>query len=65
MNVKLLMYCVIIPFSFLALDSVNIQNVFKKNRYFQARFLYVFLTFALSYLVVNFLMDFYTVSQIF
>ena len=65
MNVKFLMYCVFIPLSFLALDSVNIQNVFKKNRYMQARFLYVFLTFALSYLVVNFLMDFYTVSQIF
>ncbi len=65
MTIKFLLYCIVIPFSFVALDSINFQNIFKKNRYMQARFLYVFLTLALSYLVVNFLLDFYDATQIF
>ena len=65
MTVKALLYFLIVPFSLVALDSLNIENVFKKNRYFQARILYIFLALALSYLVVNFFYDFYECSRIF
>lgn len=64
MNVKTILYFICVPFSFLALESINIQNIFKKNRYWQARILFLFLAMALSYLVVNFLYDFFTFSRI-
>lgn len=59
MTIKTILYLIILPFSILALDSININNVFKKNRYYQARILYMFLAMALSYLVVNFFYDFF------
>lgn len=57
MNVKLILYVVILPLSLYALDSINIENKFKKNKVYQARLLVLFLAMALSYLVVNFLFD--------
>lgn len=59
MTIKTILYLIILPFSILALDSININNVLKKNRYYQARILYMFLAMALSYLVVNFFYDFF------
>ena len=60
---KFLLYIVITTISILALDSINITNLFKKNRYYQARILYLFISLALSYLVVNFLYDFFLFSK--
>lgn len=57
MNVKLILYIVILPLSLYALDSINVDNKFKKNKVYQARLLVLFLAMALSYLVVNFLFD--------
>lgn len=57
MNVKLILYVVILPLSLFALDSLNIENKFKKNRIYQARLLVLFLAMSMSYLVVNFLID--------
>lgn len=57
MNVKLILYVVILPLSLYALDSLNIENKFKKNKIYQARLLVLFLSMSMSYLVVNFLTD--------
>ena len=65
MNVKLLLYIFVIPYVMYALDGVNINSIFKKNKVVQARILYVMIIFALSYLLVNFIFDFYDVSKIF
>ena len=65
MNVKLLLYIFVIPFVMYALDGVNINSIFKKNKITQARILYIMIIFALSYLLVNFIFDFYDVSKIF
>lgn len=65
MTIKTILYILIVPFSMLAIDSLNFEHVFKKNRYFQARILFVFLSMALSYLVVNFFYDFFTFTRIF
>ena len=59
MNIKIILYVIIIPLSLFALDSLNIENKFKKNKMFQARVLALFLSVGLSYLVVNFLYDIY------
>ena len=42
-----------------ALDSVNINFIFKKNKILQARILYIMIVFIISYLFVNFLYDIY------
>ena len=57
MNVKLILYIVILPLSLFALDSLSIENKFKKNRIYQARLLVLFLAMSMSYLVVKFLTD--------
>lgn len=64
MSIKLLLYILIIPTSIWVVSSLNIEHHFKKGRVNQIRIFYLFLAFALSYLVVNFLYDFYEVSQI-
>lgn len=63
MNVKTILYVVMVPISIWALDSLNIEGKFKKNRYYQARVLYLLVALALSYLVVNFFTDFYEYSK--
>lgn len=64
MTIKTILYIILVPFTLLALDSINIQNVFKKNKIFQAKMLYIILTMSISYLAVNFLYDFFTNSRI-
>lgn len=64
MNLRTILYCVVVPLTIWALDSLNISNAFKKNRYYQSRLLYIIVSLALSYLVVNFLMDFFISTQI-
>ncbi len=58
---KLLLYVLVIPLVIWGLDSININMIFKKNRYYQARVFYMALIFSISYLVVNFLYDFMNV----
>ncbi len=60
---KTILYIVAVILSIWALDSINITNLFKKNRYYQARILYLFVSMALAYLVVNFLYDFFLFSK--
>ena len=43
-----------------AMDSININGIFKKNRIFQARVFYFLLGISLIYLVTNFFMDLFT-----
>lgn len=64
MTAKTILYIVITPLVIWALDSINITNVFKKNRYYQARALYLILSLSLSYLTVNFIYDFFMYSKI-
>lgn len=58
MTTKTILYIIFIPIVLWALDSININGIFKKNRYYQARLCYLILTLILSYLLVNFIVDF-------
>lgn len=60
---KTILYIVTTVLSIWALDSINITNLFKKNRYYQSRILYLFIAVSLSYLVVNFFYDFFLYSK--
>lgn len=64
MTTKTILYIVVVPLSIWAIDSIHIGQLFKKNRYYQARLLYFMFSMGLSYLVVNFLYDFFTYSKI-
>ena len=61
--IKGIFYLFSLLISIWALDSININGIFKKNRYYQARLLYILVALGLSYLVVNFFMDFYSSSK--
>ena len=60
MHIRTILYFITIPISIIALDSVNFNRYFKSNKVWQARLLYLMLSLGLSYLVVNFFMDFVT-----
>ena len=58
MKVKLIVYLVVTILVIIGLDSININNIFKKNKVFQARLFYILLITALVYLVTNFIFEF-------
>ena len=64
MTIKTILYLVTVPIIIWALDGINLNQIFKKNRYHQARAVYLILTFGLSYLVVNFFYDFFMYTKI-
>ncbi len=57
MNPKLLIYLLISPIVVIALDSLNINQIFKKNKVFQARLFYFLLALIIIYLISNAIFD--------
>ena len=64
MSVKFFLYIIVTILVIWALDSVNINHIFKKNRVVQARVFYLLLAFALIQLITSFIYDFYLASKI-
>ena len=64
MNVKLILYIIFVPFVMYVLDGLNINFLFKKNKVVQARIIYIMIGLIITYLLVNFVMDFYDISRI-
>lgn len=64
MSIKILIYAIVTPFVVLALNSLNINKIFKKNMIFQARLFYFFIAIALIYVITNFIYDFASFSKI-
>lgn len=62
---KITLYFLTTVLVIISLDSVNINNVFKKNKIFQARLFYFFLAISLIYLVTNFIYEIATTIKIF
>ena len=56
--IKIILYVFVIPLVIFAVDSVNFNGLFKKNKVNQARVFYILIVFALSYLITNLLFDF-------
>ena len=55
---RFLLYIIILPLVIWAVDGININSIFKRNRIYQARVIYIIISFALTYLTVNFMYDF-------
>lgn len=64
MSLKALLYCIVVPLTLWALDSININHIFKKNKYYASRLFYLFVTISIAYLTVNFFYDFFKESMI-
>lgn len=64
MPIKFMLYSLVTPFVVLALNSLNINQIFKKNKVFEARLFYFFIAISLIYLVTNFIYDCTTFSKI-
>ncbi len=56
--IKAALYIVILIITIWSLESIDITGMFKKNRYYETRVLYLIVSMSLSYLVVNFIYDF-------
>jgi len=64
MSVKFFIYVFVTFVVIWAMDSVNINQIFKKNKIAQARIFYFLLAIALIYLISTFIMDFFEVSKV-
>ena len=64
MTGKFFLYAVVTMLVIWAMDSVNINKIFKKNKILQARIFYFLLGISLIYLVTNFLFDLFTSVKI-
>lgn len=56
---KGILYLFIVLIAIWALDSININSIFKKNKYYQSRVTYLMFVISISYLVTNFFYDFF------
>ena len=65
MTAKFIIYFAVTLLVIWSLDSININQIFKKNKVIQARVFYFFLAISLIYLVTNFIMDLFTSGKIF
>lgn len=65
MSVKFFVYLFVAILVIWAMDSVNINSIFKKNKIMQARVFYFLLGISLIYLVANFFMDLFMSVKIF
>ena len=59
MKIKLILYIIVGIIVIWSMDSININQIFKKNRVLQARIFYFFLTISIIYLVTNCIYDLY------
>lgn len=64
MCVKFFIYIFVSILVVWSMEAVNINQIFKKGRVFQARIFYLILGLALIYLVSNFVYDFFISSKI-
>lgn len=64
MNVKLILYLIIIPFTIWCISSLKIETLFKKNSINQIKIFYLFFSLSLSYLFTNFIFDIYQIFSL-
>lgn len=63
MSAKVILYIVVAVIVIWALEAININSIFKKNRVMQARVIYLLIALAIIYPVTNFLWDFFLLTK--
>lgn len=64
MTGKFFLYCGVTLIVIWAMDSININGIFKKNRFAQATVFYFLLGISTIYLVTNFIWDLFTLVKL-
>ena len=64
MTGKIIVYIIVSIGVIWSLESININQFFKKNRVLQARLLYFFIGLSMIYLVTNFVWDLFTAIKL-
>ncbi len=59
--VKIYLYTIVLFFSIWVLDALDFNRFLKKNKIVQARILYLLVGIMMTYIVTNFIWDFYNV----
>ena len=62
--IKAILYAAILPFVIWAMEGLELNKFFKQSRVIQARIMYLLISMCITYLVVNFLYDFFINFQI-
>ena len=62
--IKIYLYTIVLFLVIWMMDSVDFNRFFKKNKNLQARILYLMICIVITYMVVNFMWDFYSISKI-
>ena len=62
--IKIILYVITLPFTIWTMEGLEINRIFKQSRIYQARFFYLMVAMSISYLVTNFLYDFFLNFQI-
>ncbi len=65
MSGKFFLYVAVTFLVIWAMDSVNINKIFKKDRILQARIFYFLLGISMIYLVTNFIFDIFSCTKLF
>lgn len=60
---KGLIYILVTIITIWAMSAINFEKFLKKNKIYEAIFLYMLIGMSISYLVVNFLYDFFINSK--
>lgn len=63
MSAKVVLYIIVSVLVIWALESININIIFKKNRIVQARVIYFLIAIAIIYPVTNFIWDFFLLTK--
>ncbi len=58
MNYKVYLYAIFVFLSIYMLSGINFEKFMKKNKVIEARLLIMALSFVLSYILTNFVVDF-------
>ena len=62
--IKVYLYTIFLFISIWVLDAVDFNRILKKNKNYQSRILYLLIGIIMSYIIVNFIWDFYQISKI-
>lgn len=63
MPAKFFLYVFVSILVIWAMDSVNINQIFKKNKIYQARVFYFLIGLSLIYIITNFIYDFFLLMK--
>ena len=62
--IKITLYAILFPLTIWSMEGLDLNRFFKQSRITQARIMYLMIAMSISFLVVNFLYDFFMYCKI-